>query len=334
VETLRELTKSLTARTKEYESPKYTLRGVSTKPHVTYVLRRAEMGDESSTDTIDNEWQWWRISFSKDDAKKPSQDATKSEAPAPPPEKEQVSTGWGMPVGPVSEWKPAKAKEKPRSSEYLGYTVAKVREVEVLKAAREEHSTVLLVYANSDAVSHSESWPEYALQARSTIRPTLPLGILTIFQEFVKADNEFFDAELAGDESPQTIDSSTFDSSPSSPSKRKRVDTSNEYTTNGVDISQHLEPVFRADQHLSPTLGFDERMPASLIDTELGEMTNIEMTDSAPAPQEMQEKSGGGLLSRGGSRFGRSGQGSGSMDRIGEEAGEDVMEISRMEYEE
>lgn len=334
METLRELTKSLTARTNEYESSKYTLRGVSTKPHVTYVLRRAEMGDESSTDTIDNEWQWWRISFSKDDAKKPSQDVTKSEAPAPPPEKEQVSTGWGVPVGPVSEWKPAKAKEKPRSSEYLGYTVAKVREVEVLKAAREEHSTVLLVYANSDAVNHSESWPEYALKARSTIRPTLPLGILTIFQEFVKADNEFFDAELAGDDSPQTIDSSTFDSSPSSPSKRKRVDTSNEYTTNGVDISQHLEPIFRANQHLSPTHGFDERMPASLIDTELGEMTNIEMTDSAPAPQEMQEKGGGGLLSRGASRFGRSGQGSGSMDRIGEEAGEDDMEISRMEYEE
>lgn len=61
-------------------------------------------------------------------------------------------------------------------------------------------------------------------------------------------------------------------------------------------------------------------------------MTNIEMSDSAPLPSmEMQEKSGGGLLSRGGSRFGRSGQGSGSMEKIGEEAGEDDMEISRME---
>jgi hypothetical protein len=73
-------------------------------------------------------------------------------------------------------------------------------------------------------------------------------------------------------------------------------------------------------------------MPLSLIDTELSEMTTIDITDSPPA-QEMQEKSSGGLLTgRVNSRFGRSNQG--SMDRIGEEAGEDDMEITHMEYAE
>ncbi len=166
VESLRELTKLLTESSSEARRLKnrYTLRGVSTKPHITYVLRRAEVSDESSADTIDNEWQWWRISFSKDDAKKPSQDVTKTEAPAL---EKKESTGWGAPVGPVSEWQKAKMKEKPRGSEHVGYSITKVREIEVLKAAREESSTVLLVYANDYAVEFGEAPPQLPLKVTS-----------------------------------------------------------------------------------------------------------------------------------------------------------------------
>lgn len=142
----------------------------------------------------------------------------------------------------------------------------------------------------------------------------------------MRADNEAFEAELADDGMP-ALESST--SSPSSPSKRKRMETSGGYTSNGVDISDHLEPVYQPQQSFA-TRGFDERIPTSLIDRELSEMTTIDMTDSPPA-QEMQENSGGGLFGgRTTARFGRSNQG--SMDRIGEEAGEDDMETSHLEY--
>jgi hypothetical protein len=162
VESLRELTKALTKSASEegYPRNKYTLRGVSTKPHITYVLRRADFSDESSTDTIDNEWQWWRISFSRDDAKRPSQDASKSEAA---PLGMPASVGWGVPAGPASEWQNAKMKEKPRGSEHLGYTITKVREIEVLKAAREESSTVLLVYASDKAMQQGQAPPDHTL---------------------------------------------------------------------------------------------------------------------------------------------------------------------------
>jgi hypothetical protein len=133
---------------------------VSTKPHITYVLHRVDSSDESSTDTIDNEWQWWRISFSKDDAKKPSQEATKSEAPT----SQRESMGWGVPVGPASEWQKAMMKEEHREGEHLGYTITKVREIEVLKAAREENNTVLLVYASESAMQHPESILQPALK--------------------------------------------------------------------------------------------------------------------------------------------------------------------------
>ena len=109
-------------------------------------------------------------------------------------------------------------------------------------------------------------------------------------------------------------------SSPSSPPKRKRNDTSNEsYPSNG----------FNADQSRG---GFDQRVPLTLAEHNFPEMTPIDMADLPPA-QEMQEKCGGGLL--GGSaaaRFERSNQG--SMDRIGEETEDDSMEISHTEYAE
>ncbi|CRG87649.1 Polyphosphate kinase [Talaromyces islandicus] len=132
----------------------YTLRGVCTAPHVTYVLRRNSRSgsedliemEEANTD----EWQWWRISFSTDDAK--TQQAAKAAS------SERKNTA-------------------PKNADIIGFTTTKVREIEVLKAARDS-SNVLLVYANPNSISFQSDLMPPALQ------------------EFVNADNISFKAEL------------------------------------------------------------------------------------------------------------------------------------------
>lgn len=76
--------------------------------------------------TAVDEWQWWRISFSTDDAKARQAESQQSDA----------STS--------------------KNADVIGYTARKAREVEVLKAAREESKNVLLIYANSNAVNFRE----------------------------------------------------------------------------------------------------------------------------------------------------------------------------------
>ncbi|KAB8274833.1 hypothetical protein BDV30DRAFT_225461 [Aspergillus minisclerotigenes] len=157
IETLRGYTKILTepsdvsGKTPHY---KYTLRGVCTEPHVTYVLRpsgHTEMADTEPT-AVD-EWQWWRISFSTDDAKARQAELQQSDA----------STS--------------------KNADVIGYTARKVREIEVLKAAREESKNVLLIYANGNAMNFREE----------PIPPPL--------QEFINADNAAFDTEFKQQES-------------------------------------------------------------------------------------------------------------------------------------
>lgn len=92
-------------------------------------------------ETDANEWQWWRISFSKDDAK--TQQAAKTEN---------------------SERKNA----APKNADIIGFTTTKVREIEVLKAARDS-SNVLLVYANPNAMSFQSDIMPPALQVCSKL---------------------------------------------------------------------------------------------------------------------------------------------------------------------
>lgn len=83
-----------------------------------------------------NEYQWWRISFSTDDAKNRQTEA-----------KQESNAAL-------------------HNSDVIGYTARKVREVEVLRAAREESRNVLLVYANSNAMDFSEEPAPRQLQVR------------------------------------------------------------------------------------------------------------------------------------------------------------------------
>ncbi|KAL1971042.1 hypothetical protein VTN77DRAFT_2876 [Rasamsonia byssochlamydoides] len=157
LETLRSYSKTLTEPSASEDEPpkcKYTLRGVCTAPHVTYVLRRS--GSKKPEDTMEernergDDWQWWRISFSTDDART----------------KEASRTG------------SRRRYDIPPNADVAGFTCRKVREIEVLRAAREESNNVLLVYANSNAVNFKEG----------AAPPPL--------QEFVNADNRAFQAEL------------------------------------------------------------------------------------------------------------------------------------------
>ncbi|KAF3027300.1 hypothetical protein E8E15_004729 [Penicillium rubens] len=134
MKSLREISKTLTEPPKSpFEPPvyKYTLRGVCTEPHVTYVLSNPKttapghLMDMDSETEKSNDYQWWRISFSAEDGK-----ARQAEK-----QKTQGNTA------------------ATQDGEVVGYTVRKVQENEVLQAAREEWSSVLLVYASENAVN-------------------------------------------------------------------------------------------------------------------------------------------------------------------------------------
>ncbi|KAJ5573988.1 uncharacterized protein N7459_008415 [Penicillium hispanicum] len=155
LETVRRFSKSLTEPSEPpSESPvyKYTLRGVCTEPHVTYILKRRNANDTADAIEVDGErsdYQWWRISFSTEDGK--ARQAQKREKQG--------------------------SKNASQDGDVVGYTARKVREIEVLKAAREEWRSVLLVYA-SDAAMNAQ------------VEPTPPQ-----LQGFVNTDNEAFAAE-------------------------------------------------------------------------------------------------------------------------------------------
>ncbi|KAJ5099476.1 hypothetical protein N7532_006477 [Penicillium argentinense] len=131
LEKMRSYSKFLTEPSDSPNSPpthKYTLRGVCTQPHVTYILKRNETtssGDAMKVDEGSNgQEQWWRISYSAEDgqtrqAEKPG---SKGKQPAS------------------------------RNGDFMGYTVRRVEESEALDAAREEWRTVLLVYASESAM--------------------------------------------------------------------------------------------------------------------------------------------------------------------------------------
>ncbi|KAF9893937.1 hypothetical protein FE257_008908 [Aspergillus nanangensis] len=150
IEVLRNYSKTLTEPSTSPDEPphhKYTLRGVCTQSHITYILRRSTTNIPDSG-SPDPEWQWWRISFSTEDAKA-----------------RQSKSSQGESAG-------------PKNADVIGYTATKVREVEVLRAAREESKSVLLVYAKDSALNIPE-------------HPAPPQ-----LQDLVIADNAAFQAEL------------------------------------------------------------------------------------------------------------------------------------------
>ncbi|KAJ5107796.1 hypothetical protein N7456_004471 [Penicillium angulare] len=156
LEAMRTYSKMLTEPSQSPHEPpshRYTLQGVCTEPHVTYVLKNRETkvrGDSMDVDgEMQDDRQWWRISFSTEDGK--TRQAEKKEAQGDTP--------------------------ATQSGDVVGYTARKVQQIDVLKAAREEGRSVLLVYASDAAMD-------------SPVNPAPPQ-----LQGFVSKDNEAFAVE-------------------------------------------------------------------------------------------------------------------------------------------
>ncbi|KIW57351.1 hypothetical protein, variant 2 [Exophiala xenobiotica] len=169
--TMRKIASQLTQPTPE--SPnlprrKYTLQGVSTKTNITYVRRPSQdllhLDDEESS-SEDPESQWWKMAWLQDE------DANAAPV-AGPITREQAEAGQNNPLGPS-----AAAGDGSRP-----YTVLKITEKEVLEAVRSEHQSVLLVYANENAMRFKGS------------ELSLPL------RRFVERDNQAFSEELREEE--------------------------------------------------------------------------------------------------------------------------------------
>ncbi|KKZ63681.1 hypothetical protein EMCG_01988 [[Emmonsia] crescens] len=358
LEALRRYSKELTAASNDPTKPphnKYTLRGVCTHPHVTYVLRRRERNVEgtdrpTSANPTPDEWQWWRISFSVDDAKARHAEATQT------------------PVVPSSHQHPAIAQQQrrpkvplPTNADVAGYTAQPVREIEVLRAAREEARSVLLVYANENAINFKEG----------PLPPQL--------QAFVDADNKFFETELeevtqkleqqAEEELAPASENSWPDLEPLGGKSDETTIAQKQATSEKVAESKHApassSSASRKERARTKQTGrnangssshkkhrsWDDRIPASLLPestafsptTTSGSMMNVfdyevsSFPDTPPSEQEdgepeMQERgviSGGrGILGQGSGSGGHarakcSVQPSGSMGRIREEVDDD-----------
>jgi hypothetical protein len=113
---------------------------------VTYVLSdpNTTAGDLMDMDSESgDDYQWWRISFSAEDGK--TQQA----------EKRQPHGNSGA----------------AQSGDAVGYTIRKVSEIEVLRAAREEWGSVMLVYASENAMNAQVDPAPPQLQVRCTSLP-------------------------------------------------------------------------------------------------------------------------------------------------------------------
>jgi hypothetical protein len=150
-------------------SHRYTLRGVSTTPSTVYVLRSVAptlAGETSASD----EWQWWHISSSSEGVEN-RPPVVFGPSPQPQPSSQQESSVNAS--GPYTPWLARNAQNGPSSGQdgsVIAYSVNKVSEEDVLQAVREEHDTVLLVYASDNAVNFSRAPDHFECLPRQITR--------------------------------------------------------------------------------------------------------------------------------------------------------------------
>lgn len=175
---MRQVALQLTRPTRE--SPhlphcKYTLQGVSTKPNITYVRQSNKdllhLDDDDAT-SEDPDTQWWKMAWLPDD----------KQNLLPPT----------AAMGPTTQTQAEAQKKHGRTLDEdaaedegpKAYTVRKVSENEVLEAVKDEHHSVLLVFANEKAMTFNGS------------ELSLPL------RHFIDRDNQAFADELQEEEGP------------------------------------------------------------------------------------------------------------------------------------
>lgn len=281
------------------------MRGVSTHPHITYALY------PPSSESAHGEHQghqWYRVSFSVQDGQEQRKQLAKEAA------REAAKTsGTNLQQG----WESLKVSE-----EVPGYTVRRVSEEEVLKAARDESKTVLLVYASEKAVTYVSTDLSHNEPLQASRCPDISFAPLLIFsKQFVDVDNRNFAAELRGldplhtdlslplDPVPNTAgtgSSHTLSNNPFSPadgetepligSSRNPQGSFIQSGASSATLHSGSNSITRSeDGQASPkrAKGYDDRLPTSLQESERDE------TISGTRGVEMQEKAGGGLLGLG-----------------------------------
>lgn len=180
---VRNIRLQLTKPSSDPEQPpfmKYVLQGVSTKHNIVYIKRRNQdllgMDDEGNSHS---EWMWWRIWWSEGGVQEeihPPMIGPATQAQASAAQK-SMSDGWAQEVSNLDEL----------------YTVTRVSEEEVLEAAKSEHHSAVLVYANENAMR---------LQG-SQLSPALA--------KFVEQDNLTFAKELRTEQGIQESDGQVDD---------------------------------------------------------------------------------------------------------------------------
>lgn len=164
---MQEIGRQLTQASDDPSQPpfnKYVLQGVSTKPEVTYVRRRNPDLLDLENDGPDPraEWQWWRISW----------ETSTQSTPVHPPMIGPVTQAQAEATkSSINEWN--NDEERPAT-----YSIVKVSEQDVIEAAKTEHNSIVMVYANQNAMSFEGAPMSQALR------------------HFINQDNILFEREI------------------------------------------------------------------------------------------------------------------------------------------
>ncbi|ETN40542.1 uncharacterized protein HMPREF1541_04819 [Cyphellophora europaea CBS 101466] len=159
---------------------KYVLQGVATKPEIMYVRERNQdlLGLDDEEDVKHQDYQWWRIEW--------PQSRQYDQAEIKPPT-----------IGPMPKTE-AEASDGTAATDIgdAPYSVVPVAEDDVIEAARTEHHSVVLVYANQNAMS---------FQGKPMSPP---------LRQFVEQDNVNFAKELREEADEQDDSSMTWETVP------------------------------------------------------------------------------------------------------------------------
>ena len=251
---------------------KYYLSGVTTKPWITYVrvkqekdlIEFEEQEDVMTTETEQTEadtpdeaakggdanWQWWRVSFSRDEAS---------------PSREPVSFHPPL-IGPTTQQE-AYIADKARQvgqqqGDAVGFSVKKISEDEVLKAAREESTQVIAVYASEEAIHFKGSELSESLQA------------------FVERDNKSFELELRVERRNEIEEESTITTGPSLPIHTDK----GEHAFDQIFLRPDV-PYAPAEQSLSsPPTHLPPVPPSDTLRSDLSPTSTIQNDNNSTAP--------------------------------------------------
>lgn len=132
---------------------KFVLQGVSTKPNVTYVRKfnRDLIGMDDNEDEPHEAWQWWRTAWDE------------------PPNQQSI---------PSDSHTNGFIDQSNDMDDSVPFSVSRVSVEEVLEAAKNEHRTAILIYANETAMTFAPS--------------PLPSSL----RKFVEQDNRAFEDEM------------------------------------------------------------------------------------------------------------------------------------------